>query len=155
MNLNPETYPNLLKLIGKTPLIKLNKIASNYNGSYFAKWEASNPGHSNKDRIALHIIEDLEKQGKIVEGSTIIETTSGNTGFSLAMVAIIKGYKCVLAVNSKCSNDKINMLRALGAEVYVCPANVKADDPRSYHQVAKKLLSETKNSIYINQYFNE
>ncbi len=155
MNLNPETYPNLLKLIGKTPLIKLNKIASNYNGSYFAKWEASNPGHSNKDRIALHIIEDLEKQGKIVEGSTIIETTSGNTGFSLAMVAIIKGYKCVLAVNSKCSNDKINMLRALGAEVYVCPANVKADDPRSYHQVAKKLLSETKNSIYINQYFND
>ena len=137
MNLNPETYPNLLKLIGKTPLIKLNKIASNYNGSYFAKWEASNPGHSNKDRIALHIIEDLEKQGKIVEGSTIIETTSGNTGFSLAMVAIIKGYKCVLAVNSKCSNDKINMLRALGAEVYVCPANVKADDPRSYHQVGK------------------
>ena len=102
MNLNPKIYPNLLKLIGKTPLIKLNKIASNFKGNYFAKWEAYNPGHSNKDRIALYIIEDLEKQGKIVEESTIIETTSGNTGFSLAMVAIIKGYKCILAVNSKC-----------------------------------------------------
>ena len=155
MNSHPGIYPNLLKLIGKTPLIKLNSVTSNYNGTYFAKWEATNPGHSNKDRIALHIIEDLEKQGKINEDSTIIETTSGNTGFSLAMVAIIKGYKCVLAVNSKCSNDKINMLRALGAEVYVCPANVQADDPRSYHQVAKKLLNETKNSVYINQYFNE
>ncbi len=155
MNLRAEIYPNLLNLIGSTPLIKLNKIVSSYQGTYFAKWEAFNPGHSNKDRIALHIIEDLEKQDKINKNSTIIETTSGNTGFSLAMVAIIKGYKCVLAVNSKCSNDKINMLRALGAEVYVCPANVKADDPRSYHQVAKKLLNETKNSIYINQYFNE
>ena len=155
MNLNAKIYPDLLKLIGKTPLIKLNNIASNYKGTFFAKWEAFNPGHSNKDRIALHIIENLEKKGEISQDSTIIETTSGNTGFSLAMVAIIKGYKCVLAVNSKCSNDKINMLRALGAEVYVCPANVKADDPRSYHQVAKKLLNETKNSIYINQYFNE
>ena len=155
MNSNPGIYHNLLKLIGKTPLVKLNNVVSNYKGTYFAKWEAFNPGHSNKDRIALHIIEDLEKQGKINEDSTIIETTSGNTGFSLAMVAIIKGYKCVLAVNSKCSNDKINMLRALGAEVYICPANVKADDPRSYHQVAKKLVNETKNSVYINQYFNE
>ena len=155
MNLHPEIYPNLLDLIGKTPLIKLNRIASKYRGTYLAKWEAFNPGHSNKDRIALHIIEDLEKKGAIVKETTIIETTSGNTGFSLAMVAIIKGYRCVLAVNSKCSNDKVNMLRALGAEVYVCPANVKADDPRSYHQVAKKLLNETKNSIYINQYFNQ
>ncbi|RZP11317.1 MAG: pyridoxal-phosphate dependent enzyme, partial [Flavobacteriales bacterium] len=152
MNLYSKIYPDLLKLIGKTPLIKLNKITSNYKGTFFAKWEAFNPGHSNKDRIALHIIENLEKKGEIFHDSTIIETTSGNTGFSLAMVAIIKGYKCVLAVNSKCSNDKINMLRALGAEVYVCPANVKADDPRSYHQVAKKLLNETNNSIYINQY---
>ena len=155
MNLNSNVCSNLLKLIGKTPLIKLNKIASVFKGKYFAKWEAFNPGHSNKDRIALHIIESLEEQSEITQNTTIIETTSGNTGFSLAMVAIIKGYRCVLAVNSKCSDDKINMLRALGAEVYVCPANVKADDPRSYHQVAKKLLNETKNSIYINQYFNE
>ena len=155
MNLNSNMCSNLLKLIGKTPLIKLNKIASVFKGKYFAKWEAFNPGHSNKDRIALHIIESLEEQSEITQNTTIIETTSGNTGFSLAMVAIIKGYRCVLAVNSKCSDDKINMLRALGAEVYVCPANVKADDPRSYHQVAKKLLNETKNSIYINQYFNE
>ena len=155
MNLHPDIYPNVLKLIGNTPLIKLNNIPSNYKGTHFAKWEAYNPGHSNKDRIALHIIEDLEKQGKINEDSTIIETTSGNTGFSLAMVAIVKGFKCALAVNSKCSNDKINMLRALGAQVYVCPANVKADDPRSYHQIARKLVYETKNSVYINQYFNE
>ena len=154
MNLYPNTHPNLLNLIGKTPLIKLNKIAMDFKGKYFAKWEAFNPGHSNKDRIALYIIESLEQQQAITEGTTIIETTSGNTGFSLAMVAIIKGYRCILAVNSKCSDDKINMLRALGAEVYVCPANVKADDPRSYHQIAKKLLNETKNSIYINQYFN-
>ena len=155
MNQSVNAYRNILKLIGDTPLIKLNRTVEGYPGEYFAKFEAFNPGHSNKDRIALHIIEDLEKQGKITDDSTIIETTSGNTGFSLAMVAIIKGYKCVLAVNSKCSNDKISMLRALGAEVYVCPANVKADDPRSYHQVAKKLVIETKNSVYINQYFNE
>ena len=155
MNSHPYIYPNLLNLIGKTPLIKLNNIALNFKGTYLAKWEAFNPGHSNKDRIALHIIESLEEQCAITEESTIIETTSGNTGFSLAMVAIIKGYRCILAVNSKCSDDKINMLRALGAEVYICPANVKADDPRSYHQIAKKLLNETKNSIYINQYFNE
>ena len=98
---------------------------------------------------------EAEKNGILSPGSTIIETTSGNTGFSLAMVSIIKGYKCILAVSSKSSKDKIDMLSAMGAKVYVCPANVPADDPRSYYQVAKKLHSETRNSVYINQYFND
>ncbi|MDG2491415.1 MAG: cysteine synthase family protein [Flavobacteriaceae bacterium] len=146
---------NILSLIGNTPLIKLGKVAKVLSGSYYAKWEGSNPGHSNKDRIALFIIEEAEKKGLINKDSVIIETTSGNTGFSLAMVSLIKGYKCILAVSSKSSQDKINMLRAMGAKVYVCPANVKADDSRSYYEVAKRLQKETANSIYINQYFNE
>ena len=110
---------------------------------------------SSKDRIALHIVESAEKKGILKPGDTIIETTSGNTGFSLAMVSLIKGYKCILAVSSKSSTDKIDMLKAMGAKVYVCPANVSADDPRSYYEVAKRLHSEIKGSIYINQYFND
>ena len=150
-----NVYDNVLSLIGNTPLIKLNKITSNYNGSFYAKVEGFNPGHSTKDRIALHIIEDAEKKGILKPGDTIIETTSGNTGFSLAMVSIIKGYKCMLAVSSKSSPDKIDMLKTMGAKVYVCPAHVPADDPRSYYEVAKRLHKETPGSIYINQYFNE
>ncbi len=150
-----ESVPNLLSLIGNTPLIQLNKVVEGFHGNFYAKWEAYNPGHSNKDRIALHIIEEAERQGLIKENTTIIETTSGNTGFSLAMVSMIKGYDCVLAVSSKSSEDKINMLRSMGAKVYVCPANVKADDPRSYYQVAKRFHEETNNSVYINQYFND
>ena len=146
---------NILELIGKTPLVKLNRITGNLTGDFYAKVEAFNPGHSSKDRIAIHIIEEAERKGLLKKGSTIIETTSGNTGFSIAMVSIIKGYKCILAVSSKSSADKIDMLRSMGAEVYVCPAHVSADDPRSYYQVAKRLHDETKNSIYINQYFNE
>ena len=149
-----QAYPNLLALVGNTPLIRLNRIVENFKGEYFAKWEAYNPGHSNKDRIALHIIEEAEKKGLLKKGTTIIETTSGNTGFSLAMVSMIKGYECILAVSSKSSEDKISMLRSMGAKVYVCPANVKADDPRSYYQVARRIHQETSNSIYINQYFN-
>jgi cystathionine beta-synthase len=141
--------------VGNTPLIELKKIVAGFTGNFYAKWEAYNPGHSNKDRIALHIIEEAERQGLIRENTTIIETTSGNTGFSLAMVSMIKGYDCILAVSSKSSEDKINMLRSMGAKVYVCPANVKADDPRSYYQVAKRIHEETKDSIYINQYFND
>ena len=149
-----QSVPNLLSLVGNTPLIQLKKIVAGFTGNFYAKWEAYNPGHSNKDRIALHIIEEAERQGLIKENTTIIETTSGNTGFSLAMVSMIKGYDCILAVSSKSSEDKINMLRSMGAKVYVCPANVKADDPRSYYQVAKRIHEETKDSIYINQYFN-
>ena len=108
MNNPVNAYQNILKLIGDTPLVKLNRIVKNFEGNYYAKLEAFNPGHSNKDRIAYHIIEEAEKSGLLKPGSTIIETTSGNTGFSLAMVSMIKGYNCILAVSSKSSRDKIN-----------------------------------------------
>ncbi len=139
-----RAYDNVLALIGNTPLIRLNTITSPYKGNFYAKVEAFNPGHSTKDRIALYIIEEAEKKGILTPGDTIIETTSGNTGFSLAMVSIIKGYNCILAVSSKSSKDKIDMLRSLGAKVYVCPANVSADDERSYYSVAKRLHEEIK-----------
>ncbi len=149
-----KAVDNILELIGNTPLVKLNRIAQDLKGNFYAKLEAFNPGHSSKDRIAAFIIEEAERKGILRPGSTIIETTSGNTGFSLAMVSIIKGYGCILAVSSKSSKDKIDMLRSMGAQVYVCPAHVSADDPRSYYQVAKRLHEETPGSIYINQYFN-
>ena len=117
-----QAHNSVLDLIGNTPLIKLKSIAAKMKGNYFAKVEAFNPGHSTKDRIALYIIEEAEKKGILKPGDTIIETTSGNTGFSIAMVSIIKGYKCILAVSSKSSNDKIDMLKTMGAKVYVCPA---------------------------------
>ena len=150
-----NAYNNILELIGNTPLIKLNRVTENIEGNFYAKVEAFNPGHSTKDRIALYIINEAERRGILKPGDTIIETTSGNTGFSLAMVSIIKGYDCILAVSSKSSKDKIDMLRTMGAKVYVCPANVSADDKRSYYSVAKRLHEETKGSIYINQYFND
>ncbi|MFB9058219.1 PLP-dependent cysteine synthase family protein [Mariniflexile ostreae] len=150
-----QVFDSVLDLIGKTPLIKLNKIASEFKGDFYAKVESFNPGHSSKDRIALYIIEEAERQGILTPGDTIIETTSGNTGFSLAMVSVIKGYDCVLAVTSKSSADKIEMLKNMGAKVYVCPAHVSADDSRSYYQVAKRLHEEIKGSVYINQYFNQ
>ncbi|MFT5863538.1 MAG: cystathionine beta-synthase [Flavobacteriales bacterium] len=150
-----QVYDNVLQLVGNTPLIRLNKITKDFEGSFYAKVEAFNPGHSSKDRIALHIIEEAERNGVLKPGDTIIETTSGNTGFSIAMVSIIKGYECVLAVSSKSSPDKIDALKAMGAKVYVCPAHVSADDPRSYYSVAKRLHEEMKGSVYINQYFNE
>lgn len=145
---------NILELIGETPMIELNKITAKLKGQYLAKIEGFNPGHSTKDRIALYIIEEAERKGILKPGSTIIETTSGNTGFSIAMVSIIKGYECILAVTSKSTQDKIDMLKAMGANVFICPANVAADDPRSYYQVAKRLHNEIKGSVYINQYFN-
>ncbi len=150
-----QAHDNILDLIANTPLIKIDKLTADIPGNFYAKVEAFNPGHSTKDRIALHIIEEAERQGILTPGATIVETTSGNTGFSLAMVSAIKGYNCILAVSSKSSLDKIDMLKAMGAKVYVCPANVSADDPRSYYQVAKRLHEEHKGSIYINQYFNQ
>ncbi|WP_196894518.1 PLP-dependent cysteine synthase family protein [Aureivirga marina] len=155
MKKNIGIHQNILELVGNTPMIRLNKITKDFKGEFLAKFEGFNPGQSTKDRIALHIIEEAERKGILSPGSTIIETTSGNTGFSLAMVSIIKGYECILAVSSKSSNDKIDMLKAMGAKVYVCPANVSADDPRSYYQVAKRLHAETAGSVYINQYFND
>lgn len=146
---------NILELVGDTPLIRLNKITNEFDGDFLVKYEAFNPGHSMKDRIAIHIVEEAERRGILKKGNTVIETTSGNTGFSVALVCIIKGYDCILAVNSKASTGKINMLKAMGAKVYVCPANVSADDPRSYYEVAKRLHAETADSVYINQYFNK
>ena len=155
MKKNKNVFNNLLELVGNTPLVKINNLAKNFPGIFLAKLESANPGHSSKDRIAIHIVEMAEKNGLIKPGDTIIETTSGNTGFSLAMVSQIKGYNCILAVSSKSSPDKIDMLKAMGADVYVCPANVSADDPRSYYEVAKRLHQEIKGSLYINQYFND
>jgi len=150
-----NVFENILGLIGNTPMVKLNQITNDIPAVVFAKLESYNPGHSTKDRIAIHIIESAEKKGILKPGATIVETTSGNTGFSVAMVSIVKGYKSILAVSDKTKPEKIAYLKALGASVYVCPANVPAEDPRSYYEVAKKIASEKPNSIYINQYFNE
>jgi len=150
-----NVFENILGLIGSTPMVKLSQITNNIPAIVFAKLESYNPGHSTKDRIAIHIIESAEKKGLLQPGSTIIETTSGNTGFSIAMVSVVKGYKSILVVSDKTKHEKIAYLRALGSSVYVCPANVPAEDPRSYFEVGKKIASETPNSIYINQYFNE
>ena len=155
MTRNQNIVDSILNLVGETPLVKLNRVAKHFKGSYFAKLEAFNPGLSQKDRIALHIIENAEKKGIITKNSTIVETTSGNTGYSLAMISLVKGYKCILAVSDKSSQDKIDLLKTMGAEVHVCPANVPADDSRSYYEVAKRIHKETKDSVYINQYFNE
>ncbi|WP_027377250.1 PLP-dependent cysteine synthase family protein [Kaistella palustris] len=150
-----NVYDNILGLVGNTPLVKLNKVTEEIPATVYAKLECYNPGHSTKDRIAVHIIEAAERKGLLKPGSTVVETTSGNTGFSIAMVCIIKGYKCVLAVSDKTKKEKIAYLKALGATVYICPANVPADDPRSYYEVAKRVASEIPDSLYINQYFNE
>jgi len=155
MGKNSGINNSILELVGETPLIKLQNITKDLKGSFFAKVEAFNPGLSSKDRIALHIINDAEKKGILKKGATIVETTSGNTGYSLAMISLVKGYKCILAVSDKSSQDKIDLLKTMGAEVHICPANVPADDPRSYYEVAKTIHRKTKNSVYINQYFNE
>ena len=155
MSKNNGINNSILELVGETPLIKLQNITKDLKGSFFAKVEAFNPGLSSKDRIALHILNDAEKKGILKKGATIVETTSGNTGYSLAMISLVKGYKCILAVSDKSSQDKIDLLKTMGAEVHICPANVPADDPRSYYEVAKIIHRKTKNSVYINQYFNE
>lgn len=155
MNKNAKIYNSILDLVGETPMVRLNRITKNFKGTYYAKLEAFNPGLSAKDRIALHIVENAEKKGILKSGATIVETTSGNTGYSLAMISLVKGYKCILAVSDKSSTDKIELLKSMGAEVHVCPANVPADHPESYYEVAKAIHRKTKNSVYINQYFNE
>jgi len=141
-------------LIGNTPLLELKKITKGLKGRFFGKLEAFNAGHSAKDRVAKYVIEDAERKGLLKPGSTIVETSSGNTGYSLAMISALRGYKCIIAISDKSSHDKVEMLQALGAEVHLCPANVAPDDPRSYYEVAKRIHQETPNSIYINQYFN-
>ena len=147
-------YDSLLDLIGNTPLLEQKKITKGLKGRFFGKLEAFNAGHSAKDRVAKYVIEDAERKGLLKPGSTIVETSSGNTGYSLAMISALRGYKCIIAISDKSSHDKVEMLQALGAEVHLCPANVAPDDPRSYYEVAKRIHQETPNSIYINQYFN-
>lgn len=147
-------YNSIVETIGNTPMVKLNKIFKGIPGTVLAKVEYFNPGNSTKDRMAIKMIEDAEKSGLLKPGGTIIEGTSGNTGMGLALAAVVKGYKCIFIMADKQSQEKINILRAVGAEVIVCPTNVEPEDPRSYYSVARKLNKETPNSIYPNQYDN-
>ncbi|TCD26240.1 pyridoxal-phosphate dependent enzyme [Pedobacter psychrodurus] len=147
-------YNNILETIGNTPLVKLNTITKGVPGTILAKIETTNPGNSIKDRMAVKMIEDAEKSGKLKPGGTIIEGTSGNTGMGLAMAAIIKGYKCIFTTTDKQSKEKVDALRAFGAEVIVCPTNVEPEDPRSYYSVSSRLEREVPNSWKPNQYDN-
>ncbi|WP_335964646.1 pyridoxal-phosphate dependent enzyme [Galbibacter sp. PAP.153] len=145
---------NILETIGDTPLVKLNKITGEVNALVLAKVETFNPGNSIKDRMAVKMVNDAEASGALKPGGTIIEGTSGNTGMGLALVAIARGYKLVCVISDKQSKEKMDILRAMGAEVIVCPTNVAPDDPRSYYSVSKRLAEETPNSWYVNQYDN-
>jgi cystathionine beta-synthase len=147
-------YNSIIETIGDTPLVKLNAVTHGVKGTILAKVEYFNPGNSMKDRMAIKMIEDAEARGDLKPGGTIIEGTSGNTGMGLALGAIAKGYKCIFTLADKQSQEKIDILRAVGAEVIVCPTSVAADDPRSYYSVAKRLNSEIENSYYPNQYDN-
>jgi cystathionine beta-synthase len=149
-----EYLENILAAIGNTPLIKINKLMGDTEALVLAKVESFNPGHSIKDRMALKMLEDAEREGKIKPGGTLIECTSGNTGMGLAIAAAVKGYQCVFTTSDKQSQEKIDMLRAFGAEVVVCPTAVAADDPESYYSVARRISEEIPNSIWFNQYDN-
>lgn len=153
-NLQMKFYNSIIDTIGDTPLVKLNSVANGVKGTILVKLEYFNPGNSMKDRMALKMIEDAEEAGILKPGGTIIEGTSGNTGMGLALAAISKGYKCIFTLADKQSPEKIDILRAVGAEVHVCPTNVEPEDPRSYYSVAKKLNQEIPNSFYPNQYDN-
>ena len=145
---------NILESIGRTPLIRLNRITKGLLASVYVKADSLNPGGSVKDRIAVQMIDDAERRGLLPPGGTIIEATSGNTGMGLALVAAVRGYKVIFTINDKQSQEKMDSLRALGAEVIVCPTAVEPEDPRSYYSVAKKLAQEIPNSYYPNQYAN-
>lgn len=149
-----EYYNNILEVIGNTPLVKINRITKDIPALVLAKVETYNPGNSIKDRMALKMVEDAEKQGKLKPGWTIIEGTSGNTGMGLAIVAVIKGYKTIFTSTDKQSKEKFDALRAFGAKVIVCPTNVDPEDPRSYYSVSSRLEKETPNSWKANQYDN-
>ena len=149
-----QYYNSIIETIGNTPLVKLQKVAKGIKGTVLVKVEYFNPGNSVKDRMAIKMVEDAEKAGLLKPGGTIIEGTSGNTGMGLALAAIAKGYKCIFTMSDKQSQEKINILKAVGAEVVVCPTNVSPDDPRSYYSVAKRLNKEIANSFYPNQYDN-
>ena len=147
-------YNNILETIGNTPIVRVNRITKDVPAAVYAKLEYFNPGNSVKDRIGIKMIEDAERAGRIKPGGTIIEGTSGNTGMGLALAAIIKGYKCIFTTTDKQSKEKIDLLKAVGADVIVCPTNVEPEDPRSYYSVAKRLSKEIPNSFYPNQYDN-
>ena len=147
-------HENILGTIGNTPLVKINRLATDLPCVVLAKVEFFNPGGSVKDRIGVSMVEDAERRGLLKPGGTIIEGTSGNTGAGLALVAIAKGYRCIFTTTDKQSQEKIDVLRALGAQVMVCPTNVAPDDPRSYYSVARRLADEIPNAFYINQYDN-
>jgi cystathionine beta-synthase len=147
-------YNNILETIGNTPMVKLNTITKGIPATFLAKIETTNPGNSIKDRMALKMIEDAEKSGRLKPGGTIIEGTSGNTGMGLAIAAVIKGYKCIFTSTDKQSKEKFDALRAFGAEVIVCPTNVDPEDPRSYYSVSSRLEREVPNSWKPNQYDN-
>ena len=149
-----DTKNNILETIGHTPLIRLNKLTRDFPCMVLAKVEYFNPGNSVKDRMAVKMIEVAEKEGKLKPGGTIIECTSGNTGMGLALVACVKGYKCIFTTTDKQSKEKMDILKAVGAEVIVCPTNVEPEDPRSYYSVAAKLAKEIPNSFHCNQYDN-
>ncbi|MGL6266392.1 MAG: PLP-dependent cysteine synthase family protein, partial [Chitinophagaceae bacterium] len=145
---------NILETIGNTPLIRLNKITRDLPCQVLAKVDYFNPGNSIKDRMAVKMIEVAEKEGKLKPGGTIIECTSGNTGMGLALAAIVKGYKCIFTTTDKQSKEKMDILKAVGAEVIVCPTNVEPEDPMSYYSVARRLAKEIPNSFHANQYDN-
>ena len=149
-----EYFENILGTIGNTPLVKINHLTKELPCLVLAKYETFNPGNSTKDRMALKMIEDAERQGLLKKGGTIIEGTSGNTGMGLALAAIVKGYNCIFVLSDKQSKEKMDILRAVGAEVVVCPTDVAPDDPRSYYSVSKRLSKDTPNSWYVNQYDN-
>jgi cystathionine beta-synthase len=147
-------YNNILETIGNTPLVKINRITKDIPALVLAKVETTNPGNSIKDRMALKMIEDAEKDGRLKPGGTIIEGTSGNTGMGLAIASVIKGYKCIFTSTDKQSKEKFDALRAFGAEVVVCPTNVEPEDPASYYSVSSRLVNEVPNSWKPNQYDN-
>jgi cystathionine beta-synthase len=147
-------YESLLDAIGRTPLVRLQRITRHLKPAIYAKLEFMNPGGSVKDRIALRMIERAEREGKLKPGGTIVECTSGNTGMGLAMIAALRGYRTIFTTTDKQSREKINMLKAMGAEVIVCPTAVPPEDPRSYYSVARKLAQEIPNSFFVNQYDN-
>jgi cystathionine beta-synthase len=150
----PKIAPDILAAIGHTPMVRINRIARDVPGTVVAKLETFNPGNSIKDRMAVKMIEDAERAGKLKPGGTIIEGTSGNTGMGLAIAAVVKGYKCIFTTTDKQSKEKIDALKAFGAEVIVCPTNVDPEDPRSYYSVSSRLEKEVPNSWKANQYDN-
>src|SRR5580700_1231995 len=154
MSIEKIAKKNILEAIGNTPIVSLQSLAPELSVNLYGKCEFLNPGGSIKDRIALNIINQAEKRGHLKKGGTIIEATSGNTGMGLAMVAAIRGYKCIFVMADKQSLEKRQALQALGAKVIVCPTDVAADDDRSYYKVAEKLAREMPNSFYANQYEN-